>query len=116
MIYMAISRKSDFPVRMAALGALAVMIITVIICLVRIFNNAAAGSKVPAYPDMPPVEVTPPNSMVLVASIVFLLVVFAVVVLLSFREHRRAAEDAAKPKSPGFSISAKEKFSLDSLD
>jgi ABC-type Fe3+ transport system permease subunit len=109
MIYMAISRKSTFKIRLAALGALALMIITVIICLIRIFSEAASGAKAQVYPDMPATEVTPPNSMVLVSFIFFLLVIFFVVLLLSLREQRRSANAANSNDSP------KEKFSIDSI-
>jgi ABC-type Fe3+ transport system permease subunit len=112
MVYLAISKKSSFQIRLAALGALALMIITVIICLVRIFNKAAAGPATQAYPDMPVTETAPPNGMVLVSFIVFLLVLFAVILLLSLREQRRAANAAnsANAINPN-----KEKFSLDSI-
>jgi len=112
MIYLAVSKKSTFQIRLAALGALALMIITVIICLVRIFNNAAAGNATQPYPDMPVTETAPPNGMALVSFIVFLLIFFAVILLLSLREQRRAANAAnsANAVNPN-----KEKFSLDSL-
>lgn len=91
MVYLALSRKSTFPVRLAALGALALMITTVIICLVMIFNGTPVSST-PAYPDMPVVEAPPPNHMFMVSIIVFMLVMFAVILLLSLREQRRASE------------------------
>jgi len=107
MVYFALSRQSTFPIRLAALGALAVMFITVIICIIRVFNNAIATAKIQPYPDMPPPpEPPPPNYVGLVSFIVFLLVVFGVVLLLSLREQRRAEAEAAKPKK---------KFSLGSF-
>jgi ABC-type Fe3+ transport system permease subunit len=84
---------------MAALGALALMIITVIICLIKIFNGAAERANVQPYPDMPPVEVPPPNYVGLVSFIIFLLVVFGVVLLLSLREQRRAETDEINSKN-----------------
>jgi NADH:ubiquinone oxidoreductase subunit 5 (subunit L)/multisubunit Na+/H+ antiporter MnhA subunit len=91
--YLAISRRSTFKVRLAALAALAVMIITVIICLFRIFMTPAAGSKTPAYPDMPPPEAAaPPNIMGLVLFIIVLIGLFLGILILSLREQRRSAE------------------------
>jgi len=112
MIYLAVSKKSTFQIRLAALGALALMVITVIICMVRIFNNLAAGNTTQAYPDMPVTETAPPNGMVLVSFIVFFLIFFAVILLLSLREQRRAvnAANSANAVNPN-----KEKFSLDSI-
>jgi len=45
MVYMAISRRSSFKVRLAALAALAAMIITVVICLFKIFMGPPAAAK-----------------------------------------------------------------------
>jgi len=95
MVYLALSRKSDFKVRVAALAAMAAMIITVIICLFRIFMApAAAAAKAQPYPDMPAVETAPPpNAMGLVLFIIILIALFLVVLFLSLREQRRVANE-----------------------
>jgi NADH:ubiquinone oxidoreductase subunit 5 (subunit L)/multisubunit Na+/H+ antiporter MnhA subunit len=68
------------------------MIITVIICLFRIFMTPAA-SKMPVYPDMPPPEAAPPpNIMALVMFIVILIALFLGILFLSLREQRRTAD------------------------
>jgi len=94
IIYLAVSRRSSFQIRIAALVALGAMIITVIICLFRIFMAPAAAAKTPLYPDMPPPDpVPPPNTMALVLVVVVLLALFMVVMLLSLREQRRIAHE-----------------------
>jgi len=94
VIYLAVSRSSSFKIRLTALGALAVMIITVIICLFRIFT-APAAAKEQLYPDMPPPPPSaPPSAMPLILLIIILMSMFLIVLFLSIREQRRAtAED-----------------------
>jgi uncharacterized membrane protein YkvI len=92
--YLAISSKSSFKIKIAALAALAAMIITVIICLFRIFMTPAAV-QVQTYPDMPVPEVAPatPNTMTLILFVVILMVLFLVILFLSLREQRRVANE-----------------------
>jgi amino acid transporter len=98
IIYLAISRRSSFQVRIAALVALGAMIITVIICLFRIFMAPAAAAKTPLYPDMPPPEpAPPPNTMGLVLAVIVLLGVFMLILFLSLREQRRVANEESDP-------------------
>ncbi|MDR2478410.1 MAG: hypothetical protein LBD48_03750 [Treponema sp.] len=92
--YVAISRKSGFMLRIAALAALGVMIISVVICLLLVFGFGAAP-KTAALPDAPPPENPLPagsGSAALVFFIVFLVALFLVVFLLSMREQRKAAQ------------------------
>ena len=94
IIYLAVSHRSTFHVRLAALAALAAMIITVVICLFRIFMAPAGGTKVKVLPDQPPPPpAPPPNTMALVLVIVILMALFLVVLFLSIREQRRVAND-----------------------
>jgi preprotein translocase subunit YajC len=93
VVYLAISRRSTFKVRLAALGALAAMIITVIICLFRIFT-APAAAVVQTYPDSLPLPpAAPPNTMALVLFIVILMALFLIVLFLSIREQRRVSKE-----------------------
>ena len=101
--YLAISRRSTFQIRIAALVALAVMIITVIICLVKIFMAPhSEAARTPPYPDSPPLPpAPPPNIMGLVLVIVILLAMFAVVLYLSIREQRRTANKGIVKEDDG---------------
>jgi len=93
IVYLAVSPRSDFKVRLAAIVALAAMVITVIICLIRIFT-APAAANVQVLPDQPPPPPPPPpNTMAMVLLIVILIAVFVVVLLLSIREQRRQAKE-----------------------
>jgi len=92
VIYLAVSKKSSFKLRVAALIALALMIITVIICMVQIFGTPVV-TAVPAYPGLPitnPPEVQESNSGVLIVFIIILILLFAAVVYLAIKEHRQA--------------------------
>ena len=52
IIYLAVSRKSSFWIRIAALGALALMVITVAICLLHVFGVIGTGeSAAQVMPD-----------------------------------------------------------------
>ena len=91
IIYLAVSRSSDFKIRLAALAAMAAMIVTVIICLFKIFI-APPVTEMQAYPDMPAPEAAPPsNPMALVLFIIVLIALFLVVLFISFQEHRRTS-------------------------
>ena len=93
IVYLAVSRKSSSMVRFAALGALALMIITVIVCLLIIFGVIETSSrKVIVMPDAvsSAVPAAPgPNIVTLVVVIVFLLALFMLVFILSMREQKR---------------------------
>jgi len=92
IVYMAISRKSSLKYRITALAALALMIITIIICLFQIFGPSA--SKVTYYPPDIPLSSVPEskgsNTGVIVVFIIFMLLLFMVVLMLSIREHRHS--------------------------
>jgi amino acid transporter len=100
VVYLAVSRRSSFTVRIAALVALAAMVLTVIICLFRIFMTPPATANVQVLPDQPPPPPPPPpNTMALVLFIVILITVFLVVLFLSVKEqHRVTKEDEGLSK------------------
>jgi len=92
VIYMAISRKSSFKVRIAALSALALMIVTVIICIILSFK-ATAVPKQFILPDalpseIPPVEANSPFPVIIF--IIFLIALFVAILIMSLREQKRA--------------------------
>lgn len=101
VIFLAVSRKSTFLVRIVALGALAAMIIAVIINLVKIFGAPVAG-PVTGYVEAPPPgtpAVQSSNSLGLIAFIVFLIVVFVMVFIFSLREQRKNADKEKSGKA-----------------
>jgi len=100
VIYMAVSKKSTFKIRIAALGALALMIVSVVICLIVYFKGAPAPQQL-VLPEMlgselsAPVSNTSPVTMIMLS--IFLLVLFAVIFFMAMREQRRAEGKEEKP-------------------
>ena len=96
MIYMALSKQSNFATRIASLIALAVMVITVIICLFLVFM----GGKPPVDESIvfvtgpPPAPAKGHNIFVLLLVVIFMIGLFAVVFFFSLREqHKKAAKE-----------------------
>lgn len=91
MIYMALSKQSNLPTRIASLIALAVMIITVIICLFLVLmgGKAPVDESIVLVATPPPAPAKSYNFMVLLLLIIFMVSLFAVVFFLSLREHRK---------------------------
>jgi len=93
VVFMAVSKKSTFKVRVAALVALGVMIVSVVVCVIVFFK--AAGAPQPLMlPDMMPSEMPAPQSnqspMTMIVLIMFLVVLFAVITFMAMKEQRRA--------------------------
>jgi len=94
--FMAVDKNSTFPMRLASLGALALMILTLIICIVVVLTD----NRVPVDESVlivgEPVEVKAEdegsNMIAIIISILFLLVLFFVIAFLAMREHKRGKE------------------------
>jgi len=91
--YMALNKKSNFLTRLVCLGAIALMILTVIICLFIVFTDSPA----PLDPSTLIVgETTEPvkkvNVLPLIFSVFFLLILFSVLLVLVMREHKKTIE------------------------
>jgi len=93
--YLALDKKSTFLVRMVSLAALALMILSVIICLVIVLTD----NRVPvdeSYPIIgPPPETAPKeenngNLLVLLFSILFLVALFVIITVLTMRENKKS--------------------------
>jgi len=102
VIYMAISKKSSFKVRVAALCALAVMMLTVIICLILSIKVVSTPQQI-LLPDALPSDIPPPqtggNSFMMIMFIVFLIGLFALVFVMAMREQKRADAKIEPPVS-----------------
>jgi heme/copper-type cytochrome/quinol oxidase subunit 2 len=96
--YMAIDKKSSFAVRIACLIALGIMIITVVICVIYASSGPVVQIDWSEYKVGDPVEVKKEshNSVVVIITLVFLIILFAVIVYLSMKEQRKHA--SPKPK------------------
>jgi len=92
IVYLAVSPQSDRKIKIAALGALALMITTVIICMFIFFNSAATPKQM-LLPDMDPSDLPPVstehNIPMLIMLIIFLIALFAMVVIVSMRGNKK---------------------------
>ncbi|MDR2716927.1 MAG: hypothetical protein LBB89_02530 [Treponema sp.] len=99
IVYLAVSSQSSFKIRIAALGALALMITTVIICLIFFFKSAATPKQL-LLPDMSPSDLPPVstghNIPMLIMLVIFLIALFVMVVILSMREQKRTKDKEDK--------------------
>jgi len=95
-VFLAFDKKSSFAMKIASLIAFGIMILTIIVCLFLIFTD----TRVPVDPSRlivgAPVEEKKDlgnNTMVLLLLIIFLIAIFAIMVVLSMREHRKNLKD-----------------------
>lgn len=94
MIYTALSKKSSSRVRIASLIALAVMIITLIICVILIFSTDTAFVDESIVHVIPPPHHAEPardvtNVFLLLFFILLLAGLLAAVTVTSLKEHRK---------------------------
>jgi amino acid transporter len=93
--YMAISKKSTFQVRVVSLICLAVMLLTVIICVVVAVNYTPHTTDWSAFIVEDPVkssekqEVRGGNNIILIVFIIFMLIFFLIIMFLAVREHKK---------------------------
>ena len=90
VVYLAISKKSGKIVRMSALCALGLMVLTLIICLFILFNSGTSAEKIPTEDELliPPKTSGGINGFVLVIFLIFILALFITVLVLSLREKK----------------------------
>jgi len=108
MVFMALDKKSSLPMRIAALIAIALMMITVVICVVIVLTD----NRVPVDPSTlivgEPVEVKKTgngNLMAILLLIIFLIGVFVLIAILAMRENKRhIKKDSAQTGSSGFTL------------
>ena len=93
IIFLAISKKSSFKMRLAALGALVLMSLSIIVCMV-IYLKSEKTPKVFILPDALPSDIPPPQSetniLMLVMSLFFLIALVVAVSVVSMREQKKA--------------------------
>jgi amino acid transporter len=92
IISMAFNKKSNFPTRVASLIALALMVITIIICLVVAITDNTVIVDESVLIVGAPIEAKKPDSnnfMVLFLLIIFLVGFFVVTSVLAIKEYRK---------------------------
>ena len=91
--YMALSRKSSPKLKIAAIGALGLMVVTAIICSIVIFKTNKVVTVVDpeqVFLDNPPPVAEENNILMTILFIIFLLALFALVLVFSLREQKRS--------------------------
>jgi hypothetical protein len=92
IIYLALSRKSGFRTRIAALAALGLMFLSVIVCGIFLISGGLAAEGNVLIPlDLPADKAAAPsnNLWIFLVFIFFLAALFVVITALSIREQRR---------------------------
>jgi hypothetical protein len=90
--YMALNKQSGFPIRIASLGALALMIITVIICLFIVLNDDTVPVDESVLIVGAPVEAPKDkgnNGLIVLLFAIFLVAFFAVIAFISLKGHKK---------------------------
>ena len=91
MVYLALSKKSSFRIRVAAMIALGLMILAIIICvwiaISEVQVKVEPSSFIQDFQDEPPRSVE--NDWTFLILILFLLAIFVLVLVMSIREHRK---------------------------
>ena len=94
MVYLAVDKKSTFKMRLASLGAIAVMMISVIISLVVIFSDTTAPVDYSVLiVGAPPAEAEKDENsiFVIIFTVLFFLILLSVIIFLSMKEHKKQA-------------------------
>jgi len=91
MVYLALDKKSNFATRMASLGALAVMILTIIICFVIVLtdNRVPIDESILIVGAPPEIDESGGNLGGLFLLIIFLFALFGLIAFLTLREHKK---------------------------
>ena len=99
MVYLALDKKSNFPTRVAALIALAVMILTIVICLFLIFtDNTVPFDESVLIVGAVAEEVEDNGNNIWVMILVFLIlaIVFTIIVFHSMKEHKKHIQNVSQ--------------------
>jgi cytochrome bd-type quinol oxidase subunit 2 len=91
MVYMAVNKKSNLITRLASLGAIALMLITVIICVIVVLSD----KTVPIDPSTlivgAPTEVKDEggNSFAIIFTVVLIIALFVAIAVITMAEHKK---------------------------
>jgi len=91
MIYLAVDKKSSFVIRLASLGAIALMFIALIICIIII----ASDNTVPIDPSTlivgapPPVKEKKTNLFPIITIVVVMVALFVYIAFLAMKENKK---------------------------
>jgi heme A synthase len=102
MIYMALRKESNFATRIACLIALAIMILSIIVCLFIIFMGGHEPVDESVLIVGSPVRQAPKeksNLMVMLFLAIILVILFVLITLMSLREQHKIKAQEDKQKS-----------------
>jgi len=91
MIYLAVDKKSTFVIRLASLGAIALMFIALIICIIIVVSD----DTVPIDPSTlivgapAPVKEKKGNLLPIILSIIVMIGLFGFIAVLAMKEHKK---------------------------
>jgi hypothetical protein len=92
IVYFALSPRSSKVLRLAALGALGAIMLSIVICMIIIFAGLGAADDEPVMPDFfaaePPPASSRGNFFALFLLAVFLLAFMGVVIFLAMKERK----------------------------
>jgi len=92
MVYLALDKKSTFQIRLASLGAIALMLITVIICISVVLSERPAPVDPSTLIVGAPVEKPEDDGSkgyIVVFMILFFLALFILIVVFTMKEHKK---------------------------
>jgi len=91
MVYLAVDKKSSFIIRLASLGAIALMFIALIICIIIILSD----NTVPIDPSTlivgapPPVKEKKSNLFPIILTIVLMVTMFVSIAVVAMKENKK---------------------------
>jgi len=91
MIYLAVDKKSSFIIRIASLGAIALMFIALIICLIIILTD----NSVPIDPSTlivgapPPVKEKKNSLLPIILTIIIMVSMFVIIAVIAMKEYKK---------------------------
>jgi len=101
MVYLAVDKKSTLTIRFASLGAIALMFITLVICIIVVLsdNTVHTDPSVLIVGAPPEVKEDKNNSFAIIFSIIFVIILFVIIAVIAMREHKKTL-----PKSGSIDI------------
>jgi len=91
MIYLAVDKKSSLVIRFASLGAIAIMFIAVVICLIIVLSDNTIPVDPSALIVGAPVEVQKGknNTFAIILSVLVIIALFVVIAVFAMKEHKK---------------------------
>jgi len=91
MVYLAVDKKSTLIIRLASLGAIALMFITLVICTIIVLSDNTVHTDPSMLIVGAPAEVNKEkdNSLTILISIVVVIAIFVIIAVMALKEHKK---------------------------